>query len=120
MPGLNDFGLRAEPLDDGTHVVAPSGELDSHTAPQLGTCLLELAEEGETDVVVDLSRVTFMDSTGIGVLLNAVRALSSRRRRLVLVCPTERMLKPFQVTGLVDRLAIAGSREEAMGRLAAA
>jgi anti-sigma B factor antagonist len=120
VPGISDFGLRAEPLDEDTHVVAPSGELDAYSAPQLGTCLLELAEEGETDVVVDLSRVTFLDSTGIGVLLNALRALASRRRQLVLVCPDERIRRPFQVTGLVERLSITRSREEAIGRLATA
>ena len=55
-------------------------------------------------MVVDLSEVTFMDSTGIGVLLNALRHLSGRRGGLVLVCPTERVLRPFQVTGLVGHL----------------
>jgi hypothetical protein len=37
----------------------------------------------------------------------------------VLVCPTERILRPFTVTGLVGRLPIAASREEALGTLAA-
>jgi anti-sigma B factor antagonist len=120
MPGVTDFGLREEALDDRTHVICPSGEIDAFSAPQLGTRLLALADEGDADVVVDLSKVTFMDSTGIGVILNALRALTSRGRRLVLVCPTDRILRPFEVTGLVSRLQIASSREEALGRLTAA
>jgi anti-sigma B factor antagonist len=119
-PGTTDFGVVEEPVDDHTHVVSPSGEVDSVTAPQLGRHLLGLADEGGTDVVVDLSRVTFMDSTGIGVLLNALRQLTSRRRRLVLVCPTERVLRPFEITGLVGHLPIFRSREEALGGLTAA
>ena len=68
--------------------------------------------------MVDLSEVTFMDSTGIGVMLNALRHFSLRARELVLVCPTERILRPFQVTGLVGHLRIFSSREEALGCLA--
>jgi anti-sigma B factor antagonist len=117
MPLLSDFGVRDEQVDDRTHLVAPAGEIDALTAPQLGATLLGLAEKGRTDLVVDLSRVTFMDSTGIAVLLNTLRSLASRGRSMVLVCPTERILKPFEVTGLVNRLQIARSREEAIGRL---
>jgi anti-sigma B factor antagonist len=65
-------------------------------------------------VVVDLAEVTFMDSTGIGVLLNALRHFKVRHIQMVLVCPTERVLRPFQVTGLVGHLTIVDSREKAL------
>jgi anti-sigma B factor antagonist len=109
------LGLADEPVDDTTHVLSPEGEIDALTAPQLGRRLLGLAEEGKTAVVVDLSSVTFIDSTGLGVLLNALRALGRRRGKLVLVCPNERVLRPFQVTGLEDRLPIFPTREAAIG-----
>jgi anti-sigma B factor antagonist len=120
VPRLTHFGLLEEPVDEKTHLVAPTGEIDAHTAPQLGSALLGLADDGKTGVVVDLSRVTFMDSTGIGVILNALRALAARSGRLVLVCPTERILRPFEVTGLTARLPIVKSVEDALGSLAAA
>lgn len=118
MGELVDFGVRDVPVDDRTQIVEPHGEVDALTAPQLGRRLLGLAEEGKTSVVVDLSRVTFMDSTGLSVLLNAVRHLTSRRGRLVLVCPTERVMRPFEVSGLVGHLQIFRSREDALGGLA--
>ena len=68
-----DFGLVDETVDDTTHVVSLRGEIDAMTAPRLGSRLFGLADEGKRGVVVDLSDVTFMDSTGIGVLLNALR-----------------------------------------------
>ena len=120
MRGLTDFELQDESVDESTHLVAPEGEIDAVTAPQLGRRLLGLAEEGKIRLVVDLARVTFIDSTGLGVLLNTLRQLASRDARLVLVCPTERVLRPFQVTGLEAHLPITGSREEALSRLAAA
>jgi anti-sigma B factor antagonist len=117
---LTDFGLRDEPVDEKTHLVEPAGEIDSLTAPQLGSRLLGLADDGKTGVVVDLSRVTFIDSTAIGVILNGLRALAARSGRLVLVCPTERTRRPFEVTGLIHKLPIAYSVEDALGSLGAA
>ena len=110
-----DFGLVDETVDESTHVVTLRGEIDAHTAPRLGSRLFGLAEDGARAVVVDLSHVTFMDSTGIGVLLNALRHLSLRRCRMVLVCPTERVMRPFEITGLVGHLTIFDSREKALG-----
>jgi anti-sigma B factor antagonist len=118
LRGLIDFGLNDEAVDERTHVVVPRGEVDALTAPQLGRRLLGLADEGKTRVVVDLSNVTFMDSTGIGVLLYALKHLRVRKGGLVLVCPTERIMRPFQITGLVGHLRIFGSREQALGGLA--
>ena len=69
-------------------------------------------------MVVDLSEVTFMDSTGIGVLLNALRHFTTRKGKLVLVCPTARVLRPFEITGLIRHLTIFDSREKALGGLA--
>jgi anti-sigma B factor antagonist len=119
MGGLIDFGLGEEPVDDRTHILIPRGEVDILTAPQIGRRLLGLVDSGKTLMVVDLSKVTFMDSTGIGVLLDALRQLSIRHGRLALVCPTERVLRPFQVSGLVGRLPIFSSREDALGDVAA-
>ena len=113
-----DFGMGEEPVDEHTHILTPHGEVDILTAPQLGRRLLGLADAGKTMMVVDLSMVTFMDSTGLGVLLDALRQLTSRRGNLALVCPTERVLRPFQVSGLVGHLPIFASREAALGGLA--
>jgi anti-sigma B factor antagonist len=118
MGGLIDFGLVDESLDSGTHLIALRGEIDVHSAPRLGSRLFGLVEDGTSRVIVDLSDVTFIDSTGIGVLLNALRHFSLRHARMVLVCPTERVLRPFQVTGLIRRLTIFENREHALAGLA--
>ena len=118
MRSAADFGLLDEAVDDSTHVVSPTGEIDLVTAPALGRRLFSLLDEGKTSLVVDLSRVTFMDSTGIGVLLNVLRRVGHRKGRLVLVCPTERIMRPFEISGLVGLLQIVRSREEALGAVA--
>jgi anti-sigma B factor antagonist len=68
--------------------------------------------------VVDLSDVTFMDSTGIGVLLNAMTHFSARHGELVLVCPSQMILRPFELAGVAEHLKIVDSRAEALGALA--
>jgi anti-sigma B factor antagonist len=115
---VSDFGLVDEAVDDTTHVVSLRGEIDAMTAPRLGSRLLALADEGKRGVVVDLTDVTFMDSTGIGVLLNAMSHFEGRHAELVLVCSSELILRPFQLTGVTDLLNIVESREQALGCLA--
>jgi anti-sigma B factor antagonist len=118
MGGLIDFGLVDESLDSDTHLIALRGEVDAHAAARLGSRLFGLAEDGTRRVIVDLSDVTFIDSTGLGVLLNALRHFSLRHARIALVCPTERILRPFQVAGLVRRLPIFENRDLALAGVA--
>jgi anti-sigma B factor antagonist len=113
-----DFGLVDEAVDDTTHVVSLQGEIDASTAPKLGSRLFGLADEGKRAVVVDLSEVTFIDSTGIGVLLNAAAQFAGRHGRLVVACGDERILRPFQLAGVARHLTICDSREKALGCLA--
>jgi anti-sigma B factor antagonist len=77
-----------------------------------------LADEGKRGVVVDLSEVTFMDSTGIGVLLNAVSHFEARHAQLVVVCHSDLILRPFELTGVINLISIVESREQALGVLA--
>jgi anti-sigma B factor antagonist len=110
-----DFGLVDEAVDDTTHVVSLRGEIDALTAPRLGSRLFGLADEGKRAVVVDLSEVSFMDSTGIGVLLSALNHFAARHGELVIVCRDERILRPFELAGLAEHLTIFDTREKALG-----
>ena len=102
----------------GVHVLVPQGEIDALTAPTLGRRMLELLEEGISRLIVDLSETTFMDSTGLAVLVNGLRQLGRCNGKLVIVCPTERIMRPFRITGLHNYLSIVESREQAVAALA--
>src|SRR5690606_25670313 len=60
-------------------------------------------EGGATSVVVDLRRVDFLDSTGLGVLVGALKRLRLAGGQLALVCDSEKLLKVFRITAL-DRV----------------
>ncbi len=88
---------------EGRTVLEVAGEIDVYTAPQLRERLIALVDDGVRKVIVDLSRVEFLDSTGLGVLVGGLKRLRSVGGDLVLVCAHERLLKIFRITGL-DRV----------------
>nr|WP_304049964.1 STAS domain-containing protein [Jatrophihabitans endophyticus] len=81
-------------------VVAVSGEVDVYSAPALKESLAELMQSGVSTVVVDLTGVGFLDSTGLGALVEARSATTEAGGSLPLVCNHERILKLFTITGL--------------------
>ena len=112
---MNGFGLVDVPVDQTTHVVSLRGEIDAATAPRLGSRLFGLAEEGKRAVVVDLSDVTFMDATGIGVLRNALRHFAARHADMVLVCSAASIVRGLEITGVINIISVFESREKALG-----
>src|SRR6266536_215228 len=100
--GHMDLSLSTRTVGDHT-VLEVGGEVDVYTAPRLRERLVELVEQGARNVVVDLSRVEFLDSTGLGVLVGALKRLRAVNGTFKLVCPHERLLKIFRIAAL-DRV----------------
>ena len=91
---------------DGRTVVQVVGEIDVYTAPQLRERLDQEIEAGRHDLVVDLSGVSFMDSTGLGVLVGRLKQIRLNDGSMRLVCAHDRVLKVFVITGLDKVFAI--------------
>ena len=102
---------------DSTDLVAVSGELDMASALGLAGPLTDIANDGEGSVVVDLSGLAFMDSTGMSVLLNARRRLTRQGRGMLVICPAGPVLRVFELTSMVDTLRVHPSRAAAMSAL---
>lgn len=98
----------------GALVISARGEIDRSTAPALSDALRRATFAGSGPVTLDLREVTFMDSSGISVLLNALRRLTRRGRRLSLVCARGELLRLFQLTGLVETLDVHTAPDEAL------
>jgi anti-sigma B factor antagonist len=89
------------------------GELDLATTPRVRAALASLAlTTGET-LVVDLSDVTFMDSTGLAVFLGLQRDLRARGIRLLTACPEGAARLVVEVAGVEDELGIHPTLEAA-------
>jgi anti-sigma B factor antagonist len=97
----------------GWAIISPSGEIDLATVSQLEDALAASIVDGNTDVAVDLTGVTFMDSTGLRALLAANQNLSSSGHRMALIVaggPVDRLL---DISGVGQTLAIFESLEAA-------
>ena len=112
-----DLGLEVEERGE-VSVLAVSGEVDVATVPRLREQLHALVASGTPRIVVDLDAVDFLDSTGLGVLVGALKRVRNNGGELALVCTSPRIRKVFEVTGLTGHLTIFDSREKALGGLA--
>ncbi|MEO9223645.1 MAG: STAS domain-containing protein [Acidimicrobiales bacterium] len=99
---------------DGWAVLAVTGEVDVATAPGLRERLIGLVSEGQGRIVVDLEGVDFLDSTGLGVLVGALKRVRTHDGELVLVCTHARVLKVFEITGLTKVFPIYKTVDEAV------
>jgi anti-sigma B factor antagonist len=113
-----DFDLTEETLDGGAHVVAVRGEIDLFTAPELKQKLTDAIETGRTDLIVDLSDTTFLDSTALGVLIGTVKRLRAVDGQLAIVNVEANIGKTFEITGLDQIFTILPSRDAAVAALA--
>ena len=89
------------------------GEVDVYTAPQLKQQLVRLLESGTKELVVDLTKVEYLDSTALGVLIGGLRRMRERDGNMVLVCPSPRILRVFEITGLDKIFEIYNSLDDA-------
>ena len=109
-----NFDIKTEHLNDDTYVISLAGEVDLYTAPEFKERLVQVIEDGKKQLVVDLSKATFIDSTTLGVLVGGVKRLRPAGGSLALVCTDENITKIFEITGLDRVFPIHGSREEAL------
>jgi anti-sigma B factor antagonist len=94
-------------------VVHVAGEIDVYTAPLLREVLDKQIAAGRTDLVVDLEQVTFMDSTGLGVLVGRLKLVRGQNGSLRIVSAQDRILKVFKITGLDKVFHIHATVDEA-------
>jgi anti-sigma B factor antagonist len=109
-----DFEIVDRKVDDDTHVVSVTGEIDLFTAPEFKQRMSSPIDEGRSHLVVDLSATTFIDSSSLGVLIGAHRRLKLRGGSLVVVCANEAISKTFKITGLDGVFTLAPTIEDAL------
>ena len=116
---LMDLGLDVD-VTDGVPVVAVRGEVDFGSAPRLRELLVSTAMEGNRQAVVDLRAVDFLDSTGLGVLVGALKRYRTLGGDLHLVISTTRIRSVFELTGLTTAFRIHDTVGSAVEAAAAA
>jgi anti-sigma B factor antagonist len=111
------FDVTEEDVDEHTRILDAAGEIHVSTAPQFSERLNAAIADGKTALVLDFTRVEFIDSTGLSVLLNGLRRLTRRKGALSLVCTNPTVLRLFEITRLDSTFDIVGTREEALAHV---
>ena len=107
-----ELGIRTD-RDGSIATVTLEGEVDVYTAPRLKEELVTLLDGGCTSIIVDLEKVAFIDSSGLGVLVGALRRAREKDGVVRLVCTRDSVLKIFRITGLDKVFPIFSDAAEA-------
>ena len=105
-PGDTDLVRIEITRDVPTTRLAAFGEVDSSSAPTLRAGLDEVLDSGVTDLTVDLTGVTFLDSAGLCVLAAAHRRAVRSDVRMRVLATSRAVIRPMQITGLFDLLDV--------------
>ena len=115
-----EFVISEERSSTGTAVIVVSGEADLHDAPELRGVLRTVLDRGVASLVIDLSGVTFVDSTTLGVLLATSRRMKAQGGNLRVVISSREIRRLFELT-LLDRvIPIDSTRRDALDSLESA
>jgi len=94
------------------YVITVSGEVDLATSPDLDAAIIAALDSGAGSLVVDLTDVSFMDSSGLGVIVRGLKRCREADKDLDLLITNERVLKVFGITGLDQVIPIHDSLED--------
>jgi anti-sigma B factor antagonist len=99
---------------EGVCLFTLKGELDVYSAPRLKEDLSSRIDGGCTQIVLDMEGVGFVDSSGLGVLVSALRRAREKDGSVRIVCTKDNVLKIFRITGLDKVFPIFSDKEEAL------
>ena len=110
---LNEHPVAGIERKDGAVVIQLVGELDLYNAPEVRAALLELCSEQPERLVVDLGGVDFVDSTALGVLIEA-RTTLEQRQTFLLAAPALETHRALAISGLDQHLAVHETVDSAL------
>jgi len=96
-------------------VVRLVGDIDLHRSHDVHQSLLDVCRERPNKLIVDLRDVAYMDSSGVGTLVEVFRQVNAYKGKLALVAPSARVKNLFQITKLDQFFRIFATPEEALG-----
>ena len=116
------MNLKVSPrtVRDGIQALDLEGEVDVYTAPVLRQEIVGQVDSGVKHLLINLARVEYLDSTGLGILIGGVKRLKEQGGSLRLVGPSARITRIFEITGLNKIFDVYATEQEALGAAAAA
>jgi anti-sigma B factor antagonist len=101
-----------------SHIISVQGEIDVYTSPRVKETINELIEKENYNLIINLEEVRYIDSTGLGVLIGALKKVREHNGSINLICTNPQIKKIFNITGLVKIFGIFKNEEEATDNIA--
>jgi len=120
MSNLIGLQVHTRRLEGNTAIVGLQGELDISTSPKAREALIALLTEGCRHLIVNLHRIDYIDSTGLGALVGALRRAREQGGELRLVGLSGRVRRLFEITHLTFAFPIDNNEESALAQIGAA
>ncbi len=105
-------------LRENLPLVEPVGEIEVYTAPDVKAELARIMDQGQFRLAISLDKVTFIDSRGIGVLVEATKRARENGGDLAVICTNQRFLRHIGILKLDEFLSIVSDEQAAAQRLA--
>ena len=108
-----NFKMDTRTMEKEMPVIELEGEVDVYTAPQLKQQIISILEGGAKVLAINLTKVDYLDSTALGVLIGGLKRMREKDGNMVLICPSPRIRRVFEITGLDKIFDIYNTEEEA-------
>lgn len=108
-----NFKMDVRTFEKDLPIIDLEGEVDVYTAPQLKQQIINILESGAKELVVDLTKVDYLDSTALGVLIGGLKRMREVDGNMVLICPSPRIRRVFEITGLDKIFDIYNTEDDA-------
>ena len=99
---------------DGKPVLDLNGEVDSYNSSKLRERRVTLIEGGQKELIINMSGVDYIDSTGLGTLVAGLKRASEQGGSIRIICPNDQIFKVFSITGLVKVFPIFNNEQDAL------
>ena len=95
-----DINVNSRELDNMVQLIEAKGEIDVYTSSKLKDAINAHIDQGKVNLIIDLEGVRYIDSTGLGVLIGALKRVREGQGHIALVCTNGQVVKIFDITGL--------------------
>jgi anti-sigma B factor antagonist len=110
----SEFVREARPIGEHAYLISLAGDFDLHSGPEFERRVLEALGRSATDLLIDLSEVSFIDSTTIGILMRTRKRLAPLGGRVLVVTSDRNILRLFEITALDRMFEIYSRRTDAL------
>ncbi|NCO43211.1 MAG: anti-sigma B factor antagonist [Armatimonadetes bacterium CG_4_10_14_3_um_filter_66_18] len=109
----DELSVEVQQLGPGTALMVLAGELELANCSRVRDAAISLLAQSTTRIVMDLSGLSFIDSSGVGVVIGTLKRARERQGAVALVCTDPTILRVFEITGLAQVLSLHATQEEA-------